>query len=228
MKTILRKTALAAVIVASISPAALAQGIPVFDASSFGQLVASLQQGAQQLAQLQSQLTAQLAAIQSLPSGYLSGLSPLINSTTNLIGQIQNIQQQGNSLLSTIQSVYPTNYSGTSPLQLLNDLQSMEAANREATYQAQDIQNQIAQVAPQLTQSVSTAEGSSATAAGPTEAIQSTNQILGVLSTQLTQQDTILTVSEKAQEAQMLQDQSQEAAGDQYLAPVSQPTGSGF
>lgn len=214
-----------------VSPAR-AQGIPVYDNMSFIELVQQFEQGAQQLAQLQQQLQTQLNMIRSLPSTIMPGLGPLVQSTQQLMSQVQEIQNVGPSLTGQLNSLFPTGFAGASPQSVLSTIASMTSYNRQALTTAMGIQGQIAQNEPVISSSVNSAVSASQGAAGPTAAIQATNQILGAMSQQLAQQDDLLISAQRAVQQQALQRQAEQAAVTQYYgAPgaTDQPlSGQGF
>lgn len=206
-----------------LSSPAEAQGIPVFDASSFAQLVQQLSQGAQQISFLEQQLQAQKAMLQSLPPSELGNLLPIVGETEGLISQMQGIQQNGGSLLTNLNQTYPTSFTGESPMQMQDAIGAMQVQNRQAITSAMQIQNQIAQAQPEVSNSVSSAENSSAGAAGPTQAIQATNQLVGNVATQLTEQNALLSSADRAQQQAALEDQARVNATNQFLAPTNLP-----
>ena len=211
---------------------ARAQGIPVYDNTSFIELVQKFQQGAQQLAQLQQQLQAQLDMIRSLPSTIMPGLGPLVQSTQQLMSQVQEIQNVGPSLTGQLNSLFPTGFAGASPQSVLSTIASMTSYNRQALTTAMGIQGQITQNEPVISSSVNSAVSASQGAAGPTAAIQATNQILGAMSQQLAQQDDLLISAQRAVQQQALQRQAEQAAVTQYYGSpgaTDQPlSGQGF
>jgi len=210
------RTLLAGLVVAgaalSGAPAAKAQGIPVYDNTSFLELVQQFEQGAQQLTQLQQQLQAQLQMLQSLPSTIMPGLGQLVSSTQQLMGQIQNIQSMGSNLTGDLTSLYPTSFSSGNPQAILNQIAAMTTANRQAITTSMQIQNQVAQQQPQIASEVSSAVSASQGAPGPTAVAQATNQILAAQSAQLSQIQSVLIADERSNEQQQLQQQSEAAA----------------
>lgn len=212
-----------------MSSPAQAQGIPVFDASSFAQLVQQLQQGAQQISFLEQQLQAQKAMLESLPQSALGNLLPIVGETTGLINQIQGIQQNGASLLSNLNQVYPTSFTGQTPVQMEGAITSMQTQNRTAITSAMQIQDQIAQAQPDISNSINSAESESAGAAGPTQAIQATNQLVGNVASQLTEQNALLSSADRAQEQAVIAQQSSDAASQQFMyTPPAPYDGKGF
>ncbi|MGH7086231.1 MAG: hypothetical protein ACREFN_14705 [Acetobacteraceae bacterium] len=205
---------------------ARAQGIPVFDNTSFLELVQQLQQGAQQLAQLQQQLTAQLDMLRSLPGTIMPGLGNLVQQTQSLMQQVSMIRDMGTSLQSQLQSLYPTNYGAMSLSGILSELSQMTTTTQGAYQTSMALQNQVAANQPQLSQAVQAANAASMSAAGPTAAIQASNQILGALSQQLGDLQSLLIGQQRAVDQQQLQDTSEGAAGlatfQQAAAPASE------
>lgn len=211
---------LAALVVAGLAlfgaPGARAQGIPVYDNTSFIELVQQFQQGAQQLAQLQQQLQAQLQMLQSLPSTIMPGLGQLTSSTQQLMGQVQNIQNMGSNLTGELSGLYPTSFSSSDPQAILSQIAAMTSANRQAITTSMQIQNQIATAQPQVSSAVSSAVSASQAAPGPTAVAQATNQILAAQSTQLAQLQSIMIADERSNEQQQLQQQSEAAAAGAF------------
>lgn len=200
-----------------------AQGMPVFDATSFGQLVRQLATDGQMLTQLQQQLTAQLDMLRSLPSTIMPGIGQLVYATQNVMGQIQSIRQIGSGLQSQIEGLYPTNYSGQSFQSVLATLGQMTDSTRAAYENSMQLQDQINSQQPQLQNAVQQAEAEGMAAPGPTAAMQSGDQILGSMSAQLTGMQDTMTAGYRAQEQEALQRQASDAAA----AQVSQQAWSG-
>lgn len=190
--------------------------IAVFDASSYMQLVRQISQGAQQISFLERQLAAQKQMLASLPQSELGNLLPLVSQTSGLLNELQNIQQTGTSLLSNLDQTYPTSFTGGTPATVEGQINAMQSKNRQAITSAMQIQNEIAQQQSSLSNDVSSAESASSGAAGPTQAIQATNQLVGDVSTQLTQQNALLTSAYRAQEQATLAEQSKDAASAQF------------
>lgn len=203
------------------------QGIPVFDASSFGQLIAQLQQGAQQLSAVQQQLQAQLSMLQSLPTSILAPVGQLSQATQQLMSQVSNIQSMGSSLTSELNSVYPSNFSTSNPQEILNQISAMTAANRQASITAMQLQNQVEANAPQLQSAIGNAVTASNAAPGPTAVGQATNQILAAQSQQLGDLQSLLVVEQRQQDDEQLQRQAGDAALQQMNNAPDMPLNSG-
>jgi P-type conjugative transfer protein TrbJ len=195
---------------------ARAQGIPVFDDTSFGELVSQLNQGAQQLTQLQNQLTAQLNAIKSLPGTLLPGVGQLAQQTQQLMQQINTIQNMGSNLQQQITSLYPTNFSNLNSVSgVLSELSSMQSQTRSAYQSSLQMQSQVAANQPQISGDIQSADEESMTASGTTAAVQASNQILGTLSQQLGDQQALLIAQYNAQAQQADEAQSENQAAQQ-------------
>ncbi|MDD2859542.1 MAG: type IV secretion system protein [Acidiphilium sp.] len=210
------KTIGLSIILAGAAPAiSHAQGIPVFDASSFAQLVQQVSDDATQLTDLQQQLTNQLDMLQSLPSTIVPGLGNLIGQTQNLMGQIQSIQDIGSSLQSDISNMYPTSFGGDSVSAVLSKLSQMTSNTQSAYENSMQLQDEINTQQPQLETAVQQAEAAGMAAPGDTSAIQSGDQMLGAMSTQLAGMQDTMTAAYRAQEQQQLQEASDAAANAQ-------------
>ncbi|MGH7084139.1 MAG: hypothetical protein ACREFN_04030, partial [Acetobacteraceae bacterium] len=201
---------------------ARAQGIPVFDNTSFLELVQQFEQGAQELAQLQQQLAAQLNMLRSLPGTIMPGLGNLVQQTQSLMQQVAMIRDMGTSLQSQLQSLYPTNYGTMSLLGILSELSRMTTTTQGAYQTSMALQNQVAANQPELSQAVQTANAASMSAAGPTAAIQASNQILGALSQQLGDLQSLLIGQQRAVDQQQQQEVADDAAAQ---AALTQATG---
>lgn len=215
---------LALALIAGPAPQVRAQGVPVYDNTSFIELVQQFQQGAQQLAQLQQQLTAQLSMLRALPSTIMPGLGNLVQQTQSLMQQVSMIQGMGTGLQSQLESLYPTNFSDMSLSGILSQLSQMQTATNGAYQTSMSLQNQVASNQPQLAQAVQAANAASMSAAGPTAAIQAGNQILGGLSQQLGDMQSLLIGQQRAMDQQQLQDASDAAAGQAMFAQTWQPS----
>ena len=211
-----KRAGLVALVVAGLAlfgaSGARAQGIPVYDNTSFIELVQQVEQGAQQLAQLRQQLQAQLQMLHSLPSTIMPGLGQLASSTQQLMGQIQNIRNMGSNLTGELSGLYPTSFGSRNPQAILSQIASMTSANRQAIATSMQIQNQVATAQPQVASEVASAVSASQAAPGPTAVAQATNQILAAQSAQLGQLQSILIADERSNEQQQLHQQSEQAA----------------
>lgn len=189
--------------------------IAVFDAGSYAQLIRQVSQGAQEISNLEQQLQAQRAMLQSLPQSALGNLLPVVGETSGLINQIQGIQQTSASLLSNLDQSYPTSFNGQTPMQMQAAIAAMQVQNRQAITSAMQIQDQIAQAQPEISNSITSAENASAGAPGPTAAIQATNQLVGNVASQLTEQNALLSSADRAQQQAALSEQEGAAAAQQ-------------
>lgn len=201
-------------LITGMSGPAFAQ-IAVFDAGSYAQLIRQVSQGAQEISNLEQQLQAQRAMLQSLPQSALGNLLPVVGETSGLINQIQGIQQTSASLLSNLNQSYPTSFTGQTPMQMQSAIAAMQVQNRQAITSAMQIQDQIAQAQPEISNSITTAENESAGAPGPTAAIQATNQLVGNVASQLTEQNALLSSADRAQQQAALSEQEGAAAAQQ-------------
>ncbi len=208
----------------AVANPAQAQGIPVFDASSFAQLEAGIQQGATEISNLEQQLQAQLNMLKALPSTIMPGVGNLSQQTESLMQQVTLIQNMGDSLKSQLESMYPTNYGNASPQQILSQLSSMQSATQNAYQTSIALQNQVAANQSQAQSAVQSANAASMAAAGPTAAAQASNQLLGVISQQLADEQTLLIADARGQDQSQLQDQSAKAAGDALFNQTWQPS----
>jgi len=202
--------------VALLPSRASAQGMPVYDNTNFIELVQQLQNGTQQLTQLQSQLTAQINMIKSLPSTLVPGVGQLAEQTQQLMQQISTIQNMGTNLQSQITGLYPTNFSNLSSVQgVLSQLATMQGTTRSAYQNSMQLQSQVAANQPQISAAIQAADGESMGAAGSTGAVQASNQILGTMSQQLGDQQALLVAQYNAQAQQYDEGQSENAAATQ-------------
>lgn len=194
--------------------------IAVFDSGSYAQLIHEVSQGAQEISNLEQQLQAQKEMLQSLPQSMLGNLLPVVGETSGLINQIQGIQQTSAGLLSNLNQSYPTSFTGQTPMQMQSAIAAMQVQNRQAITSAMQIQDQIAQAQPEISNSVTSAENASAAAPGPTAAIQATNQLVGNVASQLTEQNALLSSADRAQQQAALSEQAgAEAAQQEDAAP---------
>lgn len=197
--------------------------VAVFDAANYAQLIRQIGQGAQQISFLEQQLHAQEQMLASLPQSSLGNLLPMVSETSGLVNDLQGIQQSGTSLLSNLDQAYPTAFTGQTPAQMQNQILAMRVRNRQALTTAMQIQNQIAAQQSSIGNDVQSAESASSGAEGPTQAIQATNQLVGDVSNQLTQQNALLASAERAQAQAALAQASKQAATDEFMTPSNLP-----
>jgi P-type conjugative transfer protein TrbJ len=196
----------------------------VFDSASYGQLVQEISQGATEITTLENQLRQEEAMVQSLPTSVLGSLSPLVGQTAGLIIQLQNVSQGSTALLSNLDQTFPTSFTGDTPEQIIAALAAQQTQQRQAITQAQQIQAEIGANQAAMSAQVTTAESASASAVGTTQAIQATNQLVGNIATQLTEQNALLASAQNAQQQAALQSQSDDAAAQKFYT-VPQITG---
>lgn len=187
--------------------------IIVSDPQSLGQLVQSYAQQGQQLIQLQNQLTAQLNMLKSLGSDITPNVGILINQTQSALANLQYTNQTGAALNTQINTAYSTNFATSTPDQITAQIEQQQAAQRQVTLQAMNVQNQVISNAPMLEAQVQAATSASNAAAGPTGAIQATNQLLAALSQQMADIQALLaSMASVAYNQALLQQQTQSGA----------------
>ena len=128
-------------------------------------------------------------------------------------------------MTSLLNSQYPTDFSNLSTVSaILAKIATMQTQARQATQSSMTLQGQVASNQPQIAAAMQSATTASNAAAGPTAALQATNQMLTALSAQIADLQSILIGHMRAEEEQRLSDQAALAAGNAaFAAEVAQP-----
>jgi P-type conjugative transfer protein TrbJ len=174
--------ALALVLAGCSDPGASKAQQVVFDPKNYAE---SALHTAHQLESLSNQarsLANQARELAASPYSHLAQTSQTLNDIGQLAQSVRGIATNVTQLESQFQSLYPTAVQGADPRQLLSQAQARTANARET---AQDLARTAAQL-EQLSQGraarVSGALAASQNAQGPTAALQSSAQLLGVMS----------------------------------------------
>lgn len=176
--------------------------ITVYDPTGLAQMIKQVQQGLQQVQALRSQLTQQAKMLQGLGVDVTGPVAQIAGQTTTLLEQAQGLGYQAASISQGFSNLYPSDVKGLSAKDLAARLSSWSQSNRQTLQEALQVQNQIAQAQATTAGAVGSAVSASQAAAGQTAAVQATNQLLAVLSSQLTQLQTLLIT--QARQAQTL------------------------
>jgi conjugal transfer/entry exclusion protein len=124
--------------------------------------------------------------LQGLGSDLTPSLSGLTQQTQSLISSLGNIQSSSANLSSLLNSSFPSDFSSYGNVSsILATIAPMLSQVRQAQTQSMALQNQIATNIPQYSSAIQTGVSASNNAAGPTAAVQATNQILAAISAQL-------------------------------------------
>ena len=177
--------------------AALAAGgaraqVTVYDPTGLAQMIKQVQQGLQQVQALQSQLAQQARMLQGLGLDVTGPLRDIAGQAAGLLRQAQGLGYQAADISQGFSDLYPSDLSGLSAKDLAARLASWTQNSRQTLQEALQVQNQIAQAQTATAGAVGATIDASQSAAGQTAAVQATNQLLAVLSTQLTQLQTLL------------------------------------
>ena len=164
----------------------------VEDPSAIAQAIKQVQQGLQQIQHLRDQVSQQAQMLQRLGVDVTGPLGSIVSDATALMRQAQGLGYQAADLSRDFANLYPQDLAGLSPQALAQRLASWSQNSRATLEQAMQVQNQIVQAQPATAEAVGAAVAASQNAAGQTAAVQATNQLLMVLSTQLTQLQTLL------------------------------------
>ncbi len=203
--------ALALVLGATAALPAHAQGRIVFDPTNYAQAVLqatrALQTVNNQIRQLQND--AQMLA--SLNLQMAPELEDAIGNARALFEQAQAVRYNLNSIAQEIETLYPDDFRS---LNLEDVLAQSDAWMGESRTNLEALMAQQARAAEGLTGTqgqVRRALGASAGASGQTSAIQATNQMLGVLSTQLADLQALQIAQSRALASERLEQEAREA-----------------
>jgi len=189
------------------SPPARAQ-VMVTDLKAIAQAITQVNQGLQQIQALQSQLHNQAAMLQHLGVDVTGPLLQIDQQATSLLQGAQGLGYGSTNLSAALAAAYPSQLQGRSLSQISALLAAWNAASRQTLQEALQAQNQVALSQPATTKAVTGMLSASGAAAGQTSAIQSTNQLLATLSSQLTQLQTLLITEQRQAASLALQQQA--------------------
>jgi P-type conjugative transfer protein TrbJ len=225
-RSILRSAVLAAgLLLAAPLPAAQAQ-VAVVDLRAILQAEQQVSQGLTQIQRLESQLSNQAAMLQHLQTDVTGPVAQITGQATSILQQAQGIGYGAQNVAQQYASLYPTTMPGASLASTQASLATWRQNNALALQQALQMQNQIAQGQTTTSAQVASAVGASQGAAGQTAAIQASNQLLAVVSAQLTQLQNLLITQARAEQTLAAQAQATQAAADadrQRAWAISQP-----
>jgi P-type conjugative transfer protein TrbJ len=194
-----------------------AQGLPVFDASNFAEAIQEATSAVTEVSNLEQQLTAQENMIKDLPGTIAPGLVTLAQQTQQLMQQVNTIQSMGASLTGQLNSLYPTDYSSQSFPGILDQVASMQTAQRAAYQTSMAMQSQVAANQPAITQAYKAADAESLAATGPTQAAQANTQALEAVGQQLGDVQGLMIAQQNADAQKAIAEQSADAAGNQVI-----------
>ena len=208
-----------------VTPARAQFASIVYDPSAVAQLTTQVSYQLQMINQLVQQVQQGQNMLQSLSSNIVPGLSGMIQQSQSLVSSLNAISSTGSSLTSQLNSQYPTDFSNLSEVSaILAKISTMQTQARQATQNSMRLQGQVASNQPQIAAAMQTAATASNAAAGPTAALQATNQMLTALSTQIADLQSILIGHMRAEEEQRLSDRAALAAGNAaFAAEVAAP-----
>jgi P-type conjugative transfer protein TrbJ len=164
----------------------------VYDPTAVAQALKQVSQGLQQIQALKDQLTQQAQMIAKLGIDVTGPLGQIAADATGLLKQAQGIGYSAADLGKSFAQMYPQDLSGMSAKDIAAKLVAWSQSSRQTLQEAMQVQNQIARSQPTTAQAVATAVGASQGASGQTAAVQATNQLLAVVSSQMTQLQTLL------------------------------------
>ena len=166
--------------------------VAVYDAAAVAQALRQVSQGLQQIQALKDQLTQQAQMIVRLGVDVTGPLGQIVSEATGLLQQAQGLGYQAADLTKAFAVMYPDDLSKMTARDIAARLAAWSQASRQTLQEAMQAQSQIAQAQPATAGAVSAAVAASQNAAGQTAAVQATNQLLAVLSTQFMQLQTLL------------------------------------
>jgi P-type conjugative transfer protein TrbJ len=201
------------------TPASAQFGSIVYDPSAVAQLTTQVSYQLQMINQLVQQVQQGQNMLQSLGSNIVPGLSGMIQQSQSLVSSLNGISSTGNSLTGMLNSQYPTDFSNLASVSaILGKIATMQTQARQATQNSMTLQGQVASNQPQIAAAMQSATGASNNAAGPTAALQATNQMLAALSAQIADLQSILIGHMRAEEEQRLNQQAAIDAGTAAFA----------
>jgi P-type conjugative transfer protein TrbJ len=231
---ILRLLVASALIVSVAAMPARAQfgfGTTVYDPTAVGQLVSQVSNQVKMLNQMVQQVQQGQSMLSALPGNdVVPALASLSQQSQLLMGNLSNIGSLGGSLTSDLNSQYPTDFSSLQGVSsILSKLAAMQTQTRSAMQQSMALQNQVASNQARIAGAANQAVIASNGAPGATAALQATNQLLGTLSQQMADLQSVLIAHMRAEDAERMNNQSiqagQTAASAAFIGSDSTPSG---
>ena len=166
----------------------------------------------QQVQQAKLQIENQLKTLQKLPLAS----SPAINAgVTSLRGMLNTAAYSGSNLAAALQQQYPTSYSGVGNNQADTLRQAWTSQYRQALVENRQVQNQVVQSMPEITQQVQVIVSDSNSAEGEVGAIQAHNRLLAVYSVELAKLQALRATRARAKMEKLAAEQSDRAYREQ-------------
>jgi type IV secretion system protein TrbJ len=187
-----RRRVLASALALAIYGRAARAQVTVYDPAAVAQAIKQVSQGLQQIEHLKNQLQQQAQMITKLGVDVTAPLAEIAAQATELLHQAQGLGYGAADLSKAFAQMYPESLVGASAGELAERLAAWSTASRQTLREAMQVQSQIVQTQPVTAGAVQAAIAASQAAAGQTAAVQATNQLLGVLATQLGQLQTLL------------------------------------
>jgi P-type conjugative transfer protein TrbJ len=185
----------------------------VYDPTAVAQLLNQVKNQVQILNSMVQQVQQGANMLQGLGTNLVPGLSGLMQQTRLLMNNLNGIQNLGANLPATLATSFPTDFSSLGNINaILGTVAPMLDQVRQAQEQSMSLQNQLANNIPQYSSAIQSGVDASNNAAGPTAAMQATNQILAAMSAQLSDVLAALIAHERAEEQRAMADQSLQQA----------------
>lgn len=170
---------------------AVAQGIPVFDASNLANTLLTAERSLEQI-------NNQLKMIESLGFDASGDLSQILSQTTAVLNQVEGMTYNVGQISEQFANAYPENMDGMTYDDLVSLKDSVLIQTRDAQKHAMELQASVAGSIPQTQTTVDALVAESNAAPGTTAAVQANTQLLATLSTQISQMQTLLMAQTRA------------------------------
>jgi P-type conjugative transfer protein TrbJ len=206
-------------------------GTTVYDPTAVGQLISQVSNQVRMLNQMVQQVQQGQSMLSALPGNdIVPALASLSQQSQLLMGNLSNIGSLGGSLTGDLNSQYPTDFSSLQGVtNILTKLAAMQTQTRSAMQQSMALQNQVAANQARIASAANQAVIASNGAPGATSALQATNQLLGTLSQQIADLQSVLIAHMRAEDAERMNNQSaqvgQAAASAAFVGSDSTPSG---
>lgn len=189
-------------------------GTTVYDPTAVGQLISQVSNQVQMLNQMVQQVQQGQSMLSALPGNdIVPALASLNQQSQLLMGNLSNIGSLGGSLTSDLNNQYPTDFSNLQGVSsILSKLAAMQSQTRSAMQQSMALQNQVAANQSRIAGAANQAVIASNGAPGATAALQATNQLLGTLSQQIADLQSVLIAHMRAEDAERMNSQAQQAS----------------
>jgi conjugal transfer/entry exclusion protein len=189
----------------------------VFDPAIYAKNIQQVAQDYQMLQYMQQQLEQEEAMLARLNIDLLPQLSASENQLAEIVAPLANL---ANNVEAAINAAYPLDYENLSPDQVLAIQQQWTQDQRNNLVNNSQLEDQVVQQMPAISNQVGQLVGASNSAPGATSAVEAGNQIIATLASQLQQLEALEAGDQRTFVQQQATRQSEAAYEEQQCQDV--------